>query len=361
MQMDTQPVRGDRAGLLSFHDALNLSGLSESRFRFLEREFGPCVGIRTQFFTPAEYSARQVRLLLKVEEVLSKSGRTPAEVREKIEGFLATRGKGIWTAAVTSGKGGVGKTSLAVNLAVSLGRLGARPTIVDADLGLANAHLLLDLLPRRDIRDLLSGRAVLEDIIVHSRYGVSLVPGASGSKELADIGREGRERLAAELRNLYYSTDTIVIDTGSGISEKVLRFLRLVDDIIVVVTPNVASCIDALAIVRAAAGEVWGGRVNVIVNRCRDEAAAEDVFCRLSKAAVRLGAPSPRYLGHVLEDHRVEEAYQEGMPVTSLSPACGASRCIRKIARTILSDRRDPLSGRADDMIEIFQGLADAS
>jgi hypothetical protein len=150
--VNTQPVRGDRAGLLSFHDALNLSGLSESRFRFLEREFGPCVGIRTQFFTPAEYSARQVRLLLKVEEVLSKSGRTPAEVREKIEGFLATRGKGIWTAAVTSGKGGVGKTSLAVNLAVSLGRLGARPTIVDADLGLANAHLLLDLLPRRDVR-----------------------------------------------------------------------------------------------------------------------------------------------------------------------------------------------------------------
>jgi len=357
----TRAGQESRKEVLGFHDALSLSGLSEARFRYLEGEFGRCIGIRTQFFLPAEYSARQVGLLLKIEEILRKSGRTTGEVRERLEDFLAARSRGMWVAAVTSGKGGVGKTSLAVNLAVSLGRLGARPTIVDADLGLANAHLLLDLLPGRDIRDLLSGRASLEDIIVHSRYGVSLVPGASGSKELAEAGREDRERLAAELRSLDSSTDTIVIDTGSGISEKVLRFLRLADDIIVVVTPNVASCIDGLAILRTAAREMWGGRVNVIVNRCRGEREAEDLFCSLSKAAVGLGAPPPWYLGHVPEDHRVEEAYQEGMPVTSLSSACRASRCIRKIARTILSDRRDSRSGRADDMIEIFQGLADAS
>jgi flagellar biosynthesis protein FlhG len=344
----------------SFREALLLSGLQEARFRYLEKEFGPYLGIKSVFFLPSLYSARQVALLRKIEAVIRHKSYSPEAVKNKIQSYLDTCERGIWVAAVTSGKGGVGKTSMAVNVAVSLSRLGVKPTVVDADLGLANAHLLLGVLPEKTLDDLIRGTAGLEDILMDSGYGICLVPGGSGISALADLPGEARETLAAEVRKLYYHTDTIVIDTGSGISANVMRFLNLANEIVVVAAPNSASLIDALGVIRTAAESGIEGRINVLVNRCRGQDEGREVFSKLSRSVLRLTGRSLRYLGFVPEDRHLEESFQRGVPVTSLYAACRASCQIRSIARALLAGRQTSQPQDQDDVFQLFRGLAGA-
>lgn len=341
----------------SFQEALLLSGMEEARFLYLEKEFGPYIGLKNALLYASVYSAGQIAILRKIEALLRQGARTVEDVKHKISSFIALREKGMWVAAVTSGKGGVGKTSISVNLSVAMARMGLRPVLVDADLGLANAHLLLGLLPKLDLQDLILGRAGMEDILIKTRYGVSLVPGGSGITSLADLDDDKRESLAQEVKKLYYHADSMIIDTGSGISSNVMTFLRLADEIIVVVTPNVASCVDALGVIRAALEEGCPGRINVLVNRCLDEEEARSLFCKLYRSIHGLTGRSAWYLGHVPEDPRMEQSFQRGMPVTSLSSSCRASRQIRHIARFILSDKRDVEWKENDRIIRIFGGI----
>ncbi|HWR98742.1 MAG TPA: P-loop NTPase, partial [Candidatus Methanoperedens sp.] len=160
-----------------FGEALRLSGLEEGHFRFLEKEFGRSLGISEPLLAASEYTDRQIALLRKIAGVLRSSSLSAAAVRDRIERYLQVRKEGIWTAAVTSGKGGVGKTTIAANLAVALARHGQRPLLVDADLGLANAHLPLGLFPGKSLDDFIRGTATLEDVIVDSVHGVGLLPG----------------------------------------------------------------------------------------------------------------------------------------------------------------------------------------
>jgi flagellar biosynthesis protein FlhG len=339
---------------LRFPEARRLSGLEEARFLFLEKEFGACLGIRAPGFAPPLYDARQVALLRKLDEVLRASGLPLPAVRDRIERFLRVRERGLWTAAVTSGKGGVGKTTVAVGLAAALARLGQRPLLVDADLGLANAHLPLGLLPATTLDDLVRGAATLEEVVLDSAFGVRLVPGGSGSALLADLDPVRREALAAELGKLAYHTDTLVIDTAAGISSAVTRFLRLADDIVVVTTPNVAAGVDALGAIQAAAAANCSGRVTVLVNRCRDGVQAREVFERLARAAGELTGRAPGFLGHLTEDERLEESFQRGVPVTSLHPASRPARQFRRLARTVLAERRDPAHRERDAYLQLL-------
>lgn len=343
-----------------FGEALRRSGLDAARFRFLEREFGSCLGIDNAPFAPARYTARQIALLSKIEAVLSTHRLSPATVRDRIERYLLAREQGIWTAAVTSGKGGVGKTTVAVNLAVALGRCGQRPLLADVDLGLANVHLLLGLFPDKSLDDLVRGRATLEEIIVESRYGVALLPGGSGSTALADLDPGRREALAAQLQRLAYRTDTLILDTAAGIGANVTRLLRLADDILVVATPNIASGVDALGVIQAASACGCRGRINILVNRCRDEEEGREVFCSLARAAHRLTGQEPWFLGHIPEDPHLEESFQRGVPVTSLFPGCRASRRIRSIAGAIRANRRAPLTRDRESFLQLL-GAARAS
>jgi flagellar biosynthesis protein FlhG len=341
-------------------EALRLSGLEEARFRFLEKEFGRCLGIERVFFAPSVYTRQQIVLLSKIETVLRSSGLSVAAVRDRIERCALVRGRGLWTAAVTSGKGGVGKTTVAVNLAVALARHGQHPLLMDADLGLANAHLLLGLFPEKTLDDLIRGTAVLEEIIVASAYGVDLLPGGSGSTTLADLSAGRREELAGELQRLGNRTDSLIIDTGAGIGANVTRMLRLADDIVVVTTPNIAAGMDALGAIQAAEERGCRGRITVLVNRCRCEDEGREVFGRLARAAQRLTGKTPGFLGYVPEDEHLEASFQKGVPITSFSPACRASRQIRHIASVILAERENPTTRDRESFLQLFGEAARA-
>ncbi len=360
--MTARPARRDERSAHSARyplvEALRLSGLGEARFRYLEREFGMYIGLVNPLFMPSVYSLRQIALLRKINDILCREELTLQAVKERIACYLSLRREGMWIAAVTSGKGGVGKTTMAVNLSVAMARLGTRPTLVDADLGLANAHLLLGVLPERTIGDIVRGEASLEEVLVRTPYGLTLVPGGSGATELANLGEGGREELAGEIRKLYYHADALIIDTGSGISENVLRFLRLADDIIVVVTPNIASGVDALGVIQAVEEEGCPGKINVLVNRCKDEMEAREVFLRLHRALAGMTRNALWYLGHVPEDPHLEESFQKGIPVTSLFSGCRASRQIRHIAQAVMKDRTRVDVPRDDKVMRLFSGLA---
>jgi flagellar biosynthesis protein FlhG len=341
-------------------EALRLTGLEEGRFRFLEKEFGRCLGIESVFFAPSVYTKRQILLLRKIEAILRSSGLTVAAVRDRIERYALVRGRGIWAVAVTSGKGGVGKTTVAVNLAVALARHGLHPLIVDADLGLANAHLLLGLFPEKSLDELIRGSAALEEIIVESSYGVGLLPGGSGSTALADLSAARREELAGELQRLGNRTDSLIIDTGAGIGANVTRMLRMADDIVVVTTPNIAAGMDALGVIQAAEERGCRGRITVLVNRCRCEEEGREVFGRLSRAAHQLTGKTPAFLGYIPEDEHLEASFQKGVPITSFSPACRASRQIRHIASVILAERGNPAARDRESLLQLLGEAARA-
>jgi flagellar biosynthesis protein FlhG len=344
----------------NLQEALRLTGLEEARFRFLEKEFGSCLGIESVFFAPSVYTTRQVALLRKIETVLRSSGLSVAAVRDRIQRYALVRGRSIWTAAVTSGKGGVGKTTIAVNLAVALARHGQHPLLVDADLGLANAHLLLGLFPEKSLDDLIRGIAALDEIIMESTYGVGLLPGGSGSTALADLSAARREGLAGELQRLGNRTDSLIIDTGAGIGANVTRMLRLADDIVVVTTPNIAAGMDALGVIQAAAEHGCLGRIAVLVNRCRNEEQGREVFGRLARAAHQLTGTMPAFLGFIPEDDHLEAAFQKGVPITTFSPACRASRQIRHIASVILAEREHPAPRDRESFLQLLGETAHA-
>ena len=138
--------------------------------------------------------------------------------------------------AVTSGKGGVGKTSLAVNLAIACARLGRRVTLVDFDLGLANIDVIMDLHPLHNLSHVVMGRMRLKDVVV-SADGVRVVPGASGLRELANLNETARDELIRSLQTLEEDSDLVIIDTGAGISRNVIRVAASADEILVVSTP----------------------------------------------------------------------------------------------------------------------------
>lgn len=142
------------------------------------------------------------------------------------------------TIAVTSGKGGVGKSNIALNMAIASARLGHKVTLVDADLGLANIDVLTDLRARYNISHVISGRKNIIDVVADGPGGIKIIPGASGLPGLADLKDDVRERLIAQLEYVETSSDLVIVDTGAGIGRDVMDFLAAADDVVVVTTPS---------------------------------------------------------------------------------------------------------------------------
>ncbi|MBN1420111.1 MAG: AAA family ATPase, partial [Planctomycetes bacterium] len=164
------------------------------------------------------------------------------------------------TIAVTSGKGGVGKTNLAVNLAIAAARRRRRTILVDADYGLANADLILDVDPRWNLSHVLAGEVDPREALVEGPEGVRLLAGASGIRRLADLDGEGREAAARAFASLAGDADLLIIDTGAGIARNVIATAAAADEILVATCPEPPAIADAYAVVKSIAAEGDGGR-----------------------------------------------------------------------------------------------------
>jgi flagellar biosynthesis protein FlhG len=237
--------------------------------------------------------------------------------------------------AVASGKGGVGKTNVAVNLAVSLAQLHRSVALVDADFGLGNIDVLLGLAPEHHLGHVLSGEKTLNEIIVDGPHGVQLVPAASGLREMTALAPLQRDRLVTSLARLRRSVDFLMIDTAAGISDNVIDTLTMADRVLLVTNLDPAAIVDAYATAKVVTAASPKATIGIVVNGVRDAQEAGLAFRQLDVAAAKFLHRSLKYYGFVADDPLVRQATLAQRAVVTHAPQCAASRCFRILAARI--------------------------
>jgi flagellar biosynthesis protein FlhG len=254
--------------------------------------------------------------------------------------------------AVTGGKGGVGKTNVSVNLAVSLAELGKRTLLMDADLGLANVDVLLGLSPKFTLADLVAGRCALEDVVVEGPDGLMIVPASSGFRHMAELQPAEHVGLVNVFSELQRALDVMVVDTAAGITDSVLTFCQAAQDTVVVVCDEPASITDAYALIKVLSRERGVDRVHVIANMVRDPNEGRKLYEKLARVCERfLGDVALHYLGAVPQDDWLRRAVQRQQAVVKAYPGSPSARAINEIAR--MAARWQPPAG-ARGNVEFF-------
>jgi len=237
--------------------------------------------------------------------------------------------------AVTSGKGGVGKTSLSVNLACEFSRRGHRTIIVDTDLGLANAHILAGIKPSRTLSDYVEGRAELAQIIETGPCNVKFISGGSGVKEMANLDDNGRARICLAIDEMKPFCDVIILDTGAGVSNGVTDFVTMADHTLVVTTSNFAAIADAYGIIKVVVQDGYTKPIHCVVNRVRSPEEAEQVFLKLKGCTERFLGFDLNWLGLLPEDSSVEGAVLKRAPFSEAFPGSVAAKYLAKLVTSL--------------------------
>lgn len=236
------------------------------------------------------------------------------------------------TLAVTSGKGGVGKSSITVNLGLSLAKQGLRVCLFDADTGLANANILLDLHPQYTIEHVLNGDKTLGDIMLNAAYGMKVIPAATGIVECAELAPDQQQQLLNQLRALDHEFDYLLIDTAAGIGSNVLHFVASAQQTLVVITPEPTSLTDAFSLIRVLKRLNYHQPLQVVVNMCHDAQQARDVFNRLRGVVKKYVGLDLKYLGFLHFDEAMRRAVQLQLPVALYPGNDPSSRSFSRLA-----------------------------
>ncbi|HZP41926.1 MAG TPA: MinD/ParA family protein [Candidatus Binatia bacterium] len=242
---------------------------------------------------------------------------------------------GLRIIAIASGKGGVGKTNFAANLAVALARQGQRVCILDADLGLANLDVLFGLSPTATLLHVLRGERRLAEVMVEGPEGVRVIPAASGVEELTHLGAAERLRLLDEVDGLDGALDVLLVDTAAGISGNVLYFTAAAAEALVVITPEPTSLTDAYALVKVLAQRYGRRDFLVAVNMAAGAADAEKAFGRLARVTERFLRVRLEYQGYVPWDDAVGRSVRQQVPVLLGAPGSPASLALADLARRV--------------------------
>src|SRR5690554_2929806 len=261
--------------------------------------------------------------------------------------------------AVTSGKGGVGKTSITVNLAIQLCRSGHRVVIIDGDLGLANVEVILGMVPRYSMYDLLNSKLDLSDVLIEGPAGIKFISGGTGIVELANLGRQEFDRILCSMAALDNYADFILVDTGAGISSGVTGFLLAAREVILVTTPEPTSITDAYAVLKVISQNNANCSVRLILNMVEGPREAEDVLGRLNTAAERFLGTGIKSLGYLVRDPAVGRATRMQTPFMVAFPNCAAARGIGRIAGRILDNTEYHMEseGVKDFLTRIYRSL----
>lgn len=245
------------------------------------------------------------------------------------------------TMAFTGGKGGVGKSNLAVALAVWASRAGQRVALLDADLGLAKLHVLLGLSPKRDLRDVLSGEAHLRDTLVEGPEGIQVLAGASGLTELANLDTAHRQALLTQLDELTATFDLLLLDTGAGIGENVVSFVAAADDAVVVTTPEPTSLADAYALIKVIIDRRGDLPLYLVMNNAETRVEAKLAAQRVDEVAQRFLHVPVAYAGSLPVDPAVGAAVRARVPFLLHDPQSRVSRAFADVAARLLPDAAD--------------------
>ncbi len=236
---------------------------------------------------------------------------------------------------IVSGKGGVGKTNLALNVSIQLARRQRRVVLLDADFGLANADILLDISPRSDLADLLDPRRPLDDSLVEGPSGLKVVCGVLGSATTGrgDLGPRDCRRALDRLRRI---SEVVVVDCGTGISRTLVSFALLCDLLVLATTPEPTALADCYATLKLLSSQGFAGRTGVVVNMAGSRREAGEVARRLGRVAYQFLGLSVENLGHVVVDRHVPLAVRARVPVTVRYPRCPASTCMDEVSAQLL-------------------------
>jgi flagellar biosynthesis protein FlhG len=242
---------------------------------------------------------------------------------------------------VTSGKGGVGKTSIVANVGLELAKSGASVLLLDGDLGLANLSILFNLAPKADLEDVLEDRCRLSDIVLEVNPRLKLIPAASGAAALAELPEERRQALIGEVEALGHGNDFLLIDTGAGISSTVLALIGMAEHTFVVTTQEPTALSDAYAIIKAARAR-GTSRLDVIVNLALSHVAARDTHGRLARLTERFLGFTPPLAAVVPRDEAVGTAILRQQPLSIVYPYSTATRAVAALARLLNDDKVGP-------------------
>lgn len=247
--------------------------------------------------------------------------------------------------AVASGKGGVGKTNLVVNLAIALAEMGQRVVIFDADLGLANVDVLVGVVPKYNLYDVLQGTKTISEIIVTGPAGVRIVPGGSGIQDLANLDYYQRERLVRSLKELEQDTDFLLVDTGAGISRNVLGFISAADEVIIVLTPEPTSLTDAYGVIKIMSKFKLHSEVHLVVNRVASAQEAQQTIGKMVTVVQKFLQIKVLPLGYIFDDKAVGKAVRKQEPFLLRFPDSAAAGSLRQLATNLLEGNYRPPKG----------------
>ncbi|MBT5052485.1 MinD/ParA family protein [Pseudomonadales bacterium] len=253
--------------------------------------------------------------------------------------------------AVTSGKGGVGKTNISVNLAASLSLAGQRVMLMDADLGLANVDVLLGLEPHFDLQHVISGEKSLDEIIVQGPLGIHVVPASSGVEKMAELTSVEHASLIAAFSELKQPIDVLIVDTAAGIADGVVSFAKACQEVIVVVCDEPTSLTDAYALIKVLSMRHGIKQFQILANMVKDESQGLNLYEKLLNTTDRFLEVGLKYLGAVPFDEQLRQSVRAQKPVIEAYPRSPAAKALVRIGEKI---NRWPLPDQATGYLQFF-------
>ena len=245
---------------------------------------------------------------------------------------LLALAKPVQVIAVTGGKGGVGKTNVAVNLAAALARSGRRVVLLDGDLGLANVDVFLGLTPRYTLAHVLAGERTLDEILLAAPQGFQVVPASSGVAQLATLDAAAHLAIVRAFSSLAMRLDVLIVDTAAGIAHGVTQFSQAAQQVLVVVRDEPASLTDAYALMKVLSRQHGVARFRVLANMTRAPGAGADLFRRLERVTGRFLDVVLEFVGEIPDDECVQRAIKSQRPVVEAYPSSPAARAFKKLA-----------------------------
>ncbi|MDD2585239.1 MAG: MinD/ParA family protein [Syntrophomonadaceae bacterium] len=258
-------------------------------------------------------------------------------VRKEIEAELKGNFQKTRVIVISSGKGGVGKTTIAVNIAMAISSMGKKVVLMDADMGLANIDIMLGILPKYNLYHMIQGQKNIKDIIIPGPGDLMIIPGGSGIDELANIDQNQLQKLLTEIGKIDGQYDYMIIDTGAGISKHVIAFLLAADDAIIITTPEPTSLTDAYGIIKTVhRRQSFAGNLYLVVNRVSSDAEGTLVAEKFKQVCTKFLNRDIALLGSVVNEPLIGEGIKQQQPFIRIYPKNSASRNMKSIARSLM-------------------------